>query len=245
MAFFDVLPSPLSTFLPPKIGSSGAVDLFKGNAKVPALGDDRMDPDRIRGLMQAGVGALGSAIGGPVKRASRFFSAALFGGVATKGALVDIQTRERLSFQFNPETISDEQQTEWASIRAQGMSHPRKQWVGGGDRIVSFTLRFYRESFAEAEVSDSVARLQSLMLPEYDGTRLKDSPHRCLFIFGTLYNLTCILTRAATRYYDLFSPSTLQPVFADIDVELTQFVEVGEDYSTRRMKRQESGGGFF
>ena len=164
MAFFDVLPSPLSTFLPPKIGSSGAVDLFKGNAKVPALGDDRMDPDRIRGLMQAGVGALGSAIGGPVKRASRFFSAALFGGVATKGALVDIQTRERLSFQFNPETISDEQQTEWASIRAQGMSHPRKQWVGGGDRIVSFTLRFYRESFAEAEVSDSVAWLRQQII---------------------------------------------------------------------------------
>ena len=202
--------------------------------KAPKLGEDGLDPDRIRGLMQAGVGALGSAFGGKAKQISRFFSGAIFGGVASKGALIDIQTRERLEFQFNPETISDEQQTEWTSVRSQGMSHPRKQWAGGGDRVVSFTLRFYRDSFSESEVSQNIAWLQSLMLPEYDGNRLKDAPHRCLFVFGTLYNLTCILTRAGARYYDLFSPSTLQPVFADIDIELAQFVEIGEDYRTRR-----------
>lgn len=42
-----------------------------------------------------------------------------------KGYLVDADTGERLEFQYNPNSISDEKSTDYATIKIPGMSHPR------------------------------------------------------------------------------------------------------------------------
>ena len=44
-----------------------------------------------------------------------------------KGYLVDADTGERLEFQYNPNSISDEKSTDYATIKIPGMSHPRSQ----------------------------------------------------------------------------------------------------------------------
>ena len=225
MGFFDVV----NTFNQTALGSGPL---------PPGLSAFQNPIETIEDNIRRGI--VDTVFGSNILNNSSGLGAMLANGIKSQGSLVDLQTRERLIFQHNPEEITDEQETGWNSIKVQGMSHPRKQWTSGGDRTVRFTLRFYRDSFNENEVSQAINWIQSLQLPEYQGNKLKDSPHRCLFLFGTLYNMTCIVNKASARYYELFSPATLQPVFADVQVELVQFVETGEDYSQRR---SDGGGG--
>ena len=60
-----------------------------------------------------------------------------------KGYLVDADTGERLEFQYNPNSISDEKSTDYATIKIPGMSHPRYQYVAGGARQLNFKISLF------------------------------------------------------------------------------------------------------
>lgn len=72
--------------------------------------------------------------------------------------LVDVVTRERLAFQYNPNDIVDSKATTYATLVVPGMSHPRYQYVAGDARKISFTASFY-----SGDVQQQVAWLQSLL----------------------------------------------------------------------------------
>jgi hypothetical protein len=60
-----------------------------------------------------------------------------------KGYLVDADTGERLEFQYNPNSISDEKSTDYATIKIPGMSHPRYQYVAGEPRRIAFKVELF------------------------------------------------------------------------------------------------------
>jgi phosphoribosylformylglycinamidine synthase len=100
----------------------------------------------------------------------------------TTGYLVDVVTRESLEFQYNPDDITDEKSTDFATIKVPGMSHPRYQFVAGEARKISFKLSLFK-----GPVKRKVAWLQSLLYPQHEKTMLKNAPHKVLFFFGDLY----------------------------------------------------------
>jgi hypothetical protein len=55
-----------------------------------------------------------------------------------RGYIVDVETRERLEFQYNPSDIGDDKSAQFADIRIPGISHPRQQFVAGGGRHITF-----------------------------------------------------------------------------------------------------------
>lgn len=146
------------------------------------------------------------------------------------GYLVDVDTGERLQFQYNPSEITDEKGTEYASIKIPGMSHPRYQYVSGEPRKISLRIGLFK-----GPVKEQVHWLRSLLYPEHAGTMLKNAPHRVLLIFGDLYpSINCIVRQLRARYFNLFDHDTLLPQQAEVELTLEEYVEESVNWSEVR-----------
>jgi len=148
----------------------------------------------------------------------------------TTGYLVDVVTRESLAFQYNPDEITDEKSTDYATIKVPGMSHPRYQYVSGDARRITFTVSFFK-----GNVREKVAWLQSLLYPQHDMTMLKSAPHKLLFFFGDLYpGVLCILRGARVRFFHMFDRDSLLPQRAEVELSLEEIVQKSVSYSEVR-----------
>jgi hypothetical protein len=136
----------------------------------------------------------------------------MFGEEPIKGVLVDLVDNSRLEFQFNPSEIGDGKDTDVASVKIPGRSHPRHQFVTGEEREIAFRLEFFKVPDLKAKVR----WLQSFQYPTHDGSMLKKAPHRVLFVFGTLFNTTCVVKSVKVKWIDLFTPQ-LDPQRASVN----------------------------
>jgi hypothetical protein len=151
-------------------------------------------------------------------------------GEEIKGYLVDAETRERLEFQYNPGEIGDDKAAHFADLKVPGISHPKHQFISGGNRRITFKLFLFK-----GDVKQRVAWLQSLLYPEHSGAMLKSSPHRVIFIFGELYpGVVCLVRRVKARYLSLFDRNSLAPQQAEVEVTLDEWAEESVDYNTVR-----------
>jgi hypothetical protein len=147
-----------------------------------------------------------------------------------RGYLVDVENRERLEFQYNPSEIGDDKSANYADIRIPGISHPKHQFVAGGNRRIVFKLFLFK-----GNVKQQVAWLQSLLYPVHSGTMLKSPPHRVIFIFGELYpGIVCVVRNVKARYFNLFDQNSLAPQQAEVDVVLDEYVEQSINYNDIR-----------
>ena len=144
--------------------------------------------------------------------------------------LVDLETGERLAFQFNPSEITDEKSTAYAAIRIPGMSHPRYQFIAGEPRRVSFQIQLFK-----GPVKQNVAWLQSLCYPEHAGSMLQNTPHKVMLVYGDLYpDLIGVVRQVKARYFDLFDRDNLLPQRAEVDIAIEEVVERSVDFSEIR-----------
>ncbi|MHB0998522.1 MAG: CIS tube protein [Armatimonadota bacterium] len=150
--------------------------------------------------------------------------------IITTGYLVDVVTRESLEFQYNPDEITDEKSTDFATIKVPGMSHPRYQYVAGEARRITFKLSFFK-----GDVKKKVTWLQSLLYPEHEKTMLRTAPHKVLFFFGDLYSgVPCIVRQVRVRYFHMFDQANLLPQHAEVDIVLEEIVNKSVSYSEVR-----------
>lgn len=144
----------------------------------------------------------------------------------TTGHLVDVVTRESLEFQYNPDEITDDKSTDFATIKIPGMSHPRYQYVAGEARRITFKLAFFK-----GDVRKKVTWLQSLLYPQHEKTMLRNVPHKVLFFFGELYvGVPCIVRQVRVRYFHMFDASNLLPQHAEVDITLEEIVGKSVSY---------------
>lgn len=158
-----------------------------------------------------------------------------WGAEPVKGVLVDVVTRERLEFQYNPNDITDQKDTTYGTATIPGMSHPRYQFVAGGARKVGFSVSFYT---FDNTVKARCDWLRSLLYPERAGSMLKNAPHRILFLFGQLYtgDSQWVMRDVKIHYSTLFDPKTLLPRRADVELLLEEFAEGSINASDVRTK---------
>ena len=148
----------------------------------------------------------------------------------TTGYLVDVVTRESLEFQYSPDEVSDDKNTDFATIKIPGISHPRYQYVAGEARKIAFKLVFFK-----GPVKRKVTWLQSLLYPQHDKTMLKNAPHRVLFFLGDLYSgVLCIVRQVRARYFNMFDSSNLLPQHAEVEMTLEEIVQKSVSYTEVR-----------
>ena len=148
----------------------------------------------------------------------------------TTGYLVDVVTRESLEFQYNPDEVTDEKNTDFATIKIPGMSHPRYQFVAGEARKISFRLVLFK-----GPVREKVAWLRSLLYPQHEKTMLRNAPHKVLFFLGDLYpGVMCVVRQVRARYFHMFDSENLLPQHAEVDLTLEEIVTKSVNYTEVR-----------
>lgn len=160
-----------------------------------------------------------------------------------RGFLANVEVVPPLivTFQFNPESISDNKAVNYAE-RYGSMSEdtPGKVYTGGGDRTISFDIKLHgleqgtnalNPTPVDNGISTELAKLRSFLYPKADawatigsageGKRIS-SPPTCIFGFGTKI-LECIVT--GMNITEAQFNSALAPVRADAKITLTVIEE--------------------
>jgi hypothetical protein len=147
----------------------------------------------------------------------------------TKGFIVDTVTTEKLIFQHNPNEFQITRTPNWATSETPGMSHPKMQFINGGVKKISFTLNLYFDDRGRELVIRQMDWLEALTYPDYDGNgNFNRGAHPVLFNFGDMVkNMRAVVTNYQAKPYYLFDPTSLLPLRADIDIELTEFIYDG------------------
>ncbi len=165
-----------------------------------------------------------------------------------RGFLANVEALPPLivSFQFNPDSISDKKDVKYTDRNSDlcGLA-PEKVYTGGGHRTISFDLQLQGLERGlnavnplplDNGVATELAKLRSFLYPKADawgtlggllggdeGRRLQ-SPPTCLFGFGTRV-LECVLTELTVNETQF--NSALSPVRAEVGVTLVVKEERG------------------
>ncbi len=142
------------------------------------------------------------------------------------GAIVEAESGKRVEFDLNPEEFDDAGETEYAAIEIPGMSNPKLQYTGGGERNLSFTV--YLHHGATEDVPAAVRQLQSWRYAEYTNGRLNNPPPCLLIVIGDTWPdeqwvlKTCNVAR---KRFD----KNLSCIYAEVDLGFTQFIRESID----------------
>lgn len=141
------------------------------------------------------------------------------------GALVDFETGDRMEWDLNPETFSDSDSTQFASLNVPGMSHPRIQFSAGGERTLSFVLPLHYGALRGSRtVAQSVDLLRSWQYGDYDNTFLTAAPHRLLVCFGDRWrDEKWVMTQCNIEYVRFDKEGV--PLYAQAEISLTEYIE--------------------
>jgi hypothetical protein len=170
-------------------------------------------------------------------------------------ASVGLQPRVLVKFQYNPTQLSDKRAVSYASLTAPGLLLPVRQYIQGGDRTISFTVRidglFDGPADDEIDISKdddgSIApeldKYRAFLYPR--NARWKEaseqgfvplyasapqqfvSPPTCRFGFGNRPVLDCVVTEVSIT--ELLFNSRLGPLRADVAVTLVELSPYGNE----------------
>ena len=145
--------------------------------------------------------------------------------------LTDLDTGVSLIFHLNPETIQDDKTTEFACIGIPGMSHPRIQYTGGGERVLSFSAHMH--SGLTSDIPEGLKLLQSWQYAEYQNGRMIKAPHRLLVVFGKTWRDEQWVLRSCSLNRKRFDKK-LNCTSVEITLELVQIIEKSADFKEVR-----------
>lgn len=154
-------------------------------------------------------------------------------------ANIDVIPPLIVTFQFNPESISDNKAVNYTDGKADLCGNaPGKVYTGGGHRTISFSIRLHgleqgtttlNPTALDNGISTELAKLRSFLYPKEDawatmgqllgeeGGKRLTAPPTCIFGFGTKI-LECVITDINVKETQF--NSLLAPVRADITITL-------------------------
>lgn len=136
-------------------------------------------------------------------------------GASTKGYLKNNNTGDKLSFMFNPSSLSFSQGATYSEITSPGMSYPLTQYVRGNSHAFELPLYVYdRPSGDEIKVWESF--LQRLIPPEINSAEYLQ-PDTVKVVLGTFIK-DCVVENLNTEYTH-FTPD-LEPDEATFTLSL-------------------------
>ena len=147
-------------------------------------------------------------------------------GVVEHGSIAEVDSGEQITFDLNPEEFDDSKETNYAAIEIPGMSHPKLQYTGGGERPLSFTA--YLHHGATEDVLAAIRQLQSWQYAEYSNGRLNNPPPHLLIVIGDTWPDEQWVLRSCNVKRRRFDKS-LNCIYAEVDLEFLQFIDESVD----------------
>lgn len=159
------------------------------------------------------------------------------------------------TFQFNPESVSDNKTVKYEDTQGDLCTAPGKTYTGGGDRTITFDIKLHGmeqgtnkilPTGLDNGIQTELAKLRSFLYPKEDAFAALASlfgdasegkslppPPTCIFGFGTKI-LECIVTDI--NITETQFNSFLAPVRADVKVTLA-VIEDGDLYKLDKAHR--------
>jgi hypothetical protein len=162
---------------------------------------------------------------------------------------LDVAPPVSVAFQYNPQKIRDKRTVKYASLEAPGILMPIKQYVNGGDRTISFTVRLDSTDALnvtslpiltdpDGGLTPELNKYRAFMYPKTPlwitarGSFVPvfqrqgmlnqfESPPECLFGLGERL-VRCIVTQVDVD--ELLFNARLAPLRADVTVTLTEVI---------------------
>lgn len=95
--------------------------------------------------------------------------------IKTKCYIVNDDTNENLTFQFNPSSIPYSRSANYATIDSPGMSYPITQYTGGNAREFSFDVFYYDKPYS-GNIHKARKFLEELLPPEWNDMNFSRPP---------------------------------------------------------------------
>ena len=143
-------------------------------------------------------------------------------GGEESGAIAEVDSGDIMHFKINPESIEDSKDTSYANIEIPGMSHPRYQYTGGAERVLSFTV--YLHNGTGDDVPTCLKLLRSWLYADYSEGKLIEAPKKLLIIFGDSWPDEVWLLRSMRITHNKFD-KTLNSMYAEVELEFIEFIE--------------------
>ena len=149
---------------------------------------------------------------------------------------------------FFPESASDSKSVNWNNIELPGGSHPIYQFVSGGERTVSFTIKLIRETKPLAALKDdkrspynidinkAVRFLRSCLYPQFSnadssGSTVVTAPPLCkIRVGGNDFGhdkggmMTCIMTTCDVEVTKWWDDAQTTPRVAEVSVAFAEVI---------------------
>lgn len=138
-------------------------------------------------------------------------------GAKTKGWIKNNVSGAKLSFQFNPTSLSHNRGAVYVDISAPGMAYPNTQFVKGGLRNFPVTLYVYDKPYSGL-VNNHINFLESFLPPETN-TSDYSKPPDMTFCYGYFIK-KCVLENLDTLIEEIDSNG--RPLVATFNLQLRQ-----------------------
>jgi hypothetical protein len=166
--------------------------------------------------------------------------------IPDRGFLSAVEQDVLVEFQYNPDSVTDQRQLNYASLTAPGMLLPDRQYTNGGDRTIRFKVRVDGLLKGPAEDAVQIARgdnhsilpelnkYRAFVYPQTD--RWQDANGSFIWLYGDTHQFVrpsrCILGLGYERLIDcvvlqvniketLFN-AELAPIRAEIDISVVE-----------------------
>lgn len=93
----------------------------------------------------------------------------------TRCYIINNDTKEKLTFQFNPTNVPYSRGANYGTIDSPGMSYPLTQYVGGQVREFSFEVFYYDKPYS-GKITKARDFLEGLLPPEYNKSGFTKPP---------------------------------------------------------------------
>ena len=135
----------------------------------------------------------------------------------TRCYIIRNDTNERLTFQFNPESIPYGRGANYSTIDSPGMSYPLTQYVGGQVREFSFEVFYYDKPYS-GKINTARKFLEGLLPPEKN-TSSFTKPPTFTFAYGYFVR-TLVLTNLEVN--DMWLNEDGQPLMTRFTLSVRQ-----------------------
>ena len=175
----------------------------------PTIADLAAQAAAMKGYAnKSSTGALPAGTNSPFNSNSR---------VKTLGFLVNLETAQKLAFQFNPTDIPWSRGAKYSEIFAPGMSYPKVQYAGGEAREFDFDLFYYDKPFS-GKITEAMDFIEELMPPYWNKEDFEKPPYFTLN-YG-YFHCTCVLKTISVK--EMLQNEDGNPIMARINLDVRQ-----------------------
>jgi len=152
-----------------------------------------------------------------------------------RGLLIDLNTKEHLSFEIEgrelqPSDLTERKSANYTDVEVIGDSAPVPVYSSSSVRTISFSLTFYGRG---DEVEKKISFLRSLVYPVEAGGVLTTPPNVKL-VWGELFRCVGNVRDVEVRYGDVWDVKRGLPRYATVSVEFAVQEEGISSQSVRR-----------